>query len=88
MEIKPGLYTHFKGGRYKVIGRAYNSETLELMVVYMSLYHRPDREDHPTWVRPVTMFFGEVQKLEYVGPRFKFVDATGPFTCSDCSAEL
>ncbi|MEK6902297.1 MAG: DUF1653 domain-containing protein, partial [archaeon] len=36
-DVKLGLYQHFKGGNYRVVGIARHSETLEKMVVYESL---------------------------------------------------
>lgn len=64
-----GIYMHYKGMRYKVVGIARNSETLEELVVYQALYGT-----HELWVRPVIMF------LEYVvingkrQPRFKLIN--------------
>lgn len=51
MEIKPGIYRHFKGNEYKVLFTARHSETMEEMVVYQALYG-----EHGMWVRPVKMF--------------------------------
>ncbi len=36
--LKPGVYRHFKGNLYELIGVATHSETLEPMVVYRQLY--------------------------------------------------
>ena len=49
--LKPGKYTHFKGGHYELIGTATHSETLEEMVLYRSL-----STDGSLWVRPRTMW--------------------------------
>lgn len=49
--VKKGIYRHFKGNRYEVIGVAYHSETLEEMVVYKALYG-----DGRLWLRPADMF--------------------------------
>ena len=48
-----GVYRHYKGKMYRVLGMARHSETLEDMVVYQALY-----EDQKIWVRPAVMFFG------------------------------
>ncbi|WP_420844467.1 DUF1653 domain-containing protein [Idiomarina rhizosphaerae] len=37
MTIKPGIYEHYKGGRYRVIDTARQSETEEWMVLYQPL---------------------------------------------------
>lgn len=50
-------YRHFKGGFYKLIGLAKDSETLEEMVVYQALYG-----ERQMWVRPAEMFFGKVER--------------------------
>ena len=46
-----GLYRHFKGNLYEVIGFAVHSETLEDMVIYKPLYGEGN-----TWVRPLSMW--------------------------------
>lgn len=48
-----GLYKHYKGNIYEVLGIAKHSETLEDMVVYKATYQR-DGEN--LWVRPLKMF--------------------------------
>ena len=65
MDIQPGIYRHFKGNRYEVIGMANHSETMEPMVVYRALYG-----EHGLWVRPAAMWNEIVNKAEYHGPRF------------------
>lgn len=53
--ISPGIYKHYKGKLYKVIGQALHSETLEEMVVYKALY-KGDFPAGTLWVRPAVMF--------------------------------
>ena len=65
MDIQPGIYRHFKGNRYEVIGVANHSETMEPMVVYRALYG-----EQGLWVRPASMWNETVDKPEYHGPRF------------------
>lgn len=36
-EFKPGVYRHYKGGRYRALHRVKHHETGELFVVYVSL---------------------------------------------------
>lgn len=57
MEIKPGIYKHYKGKKYKVIGVAKHSETLEDMVVYEALYPNKIAK---LWVRPLSNFCEKV----------------------------
>ena len=67
-EIKiNGIYRHFKGDYYLVCDIAYNSETKEKMVVYRRLYG-----DGSLWVRPLDMFFSEVDKNKYPNEKQKY----------------
>ena len=65
MDIQPGIYRHFKGNRYELLGMAKHSETLEPMVVYRALYG-----EGGLWVRPAAMLNEIVDKPNYHGPRF------------------
>lgn len=69
MEIKPGKYRHFKGREYEVIGVASHSETLEPLVVYRALYG-----EGGLWVRPAVMWSETVEREDYHGPRFQYID--------------
>ena len=51
MDIQTGLYRHFKGNLYEVIGTALHSETREPMVVYRALYG-----EYGLWVCPAAMW--------------------------------
>lgn len=53
--IEKGIYKHFKGNMYEVVGIAKHSETLEEMVVYRALYG-----EGGLWVRPIEMWNEEV----------------------------
>ena len=60
-----GLYRHYKGLMYEVVGTARHSETLEPMTVYRALYG-----EHGLWVRPAAMFNGTVVVDGREQPRF------------------
>ena len=53
MKLESGLYKHYKGAIYEVIGIARHSETLEELVLYKATY-QSDGEN--LWVRPLAMF--------------------------------
>lgn len=70
MDLKKGLYRHYKGNLYEVLYTAQHSETEEWMVVYRALYG-----DEGVWVRPYKMF---TEKIELDGrtiKRFIFVES-------------
>lgn len=69
MEPKPGKYRHFKGKEYRVLGIASHSETLEPMVVYQALYG-----EGGLWVRPAAMWNETVDRDDYHGPRFTYIE--------------
>jgi len=54
-ETPIGLYRHYKGGQYEVIGTARHSETLEPLTLCRALYGA-----HGLWVRPAAMFNEQV----------------------------
>jgi hypothetical protein len=64
-EPLPGLYRHYKGNDYLVIGLARHSETLEPLVVYQALYG-----ERGLWVRPAAMFAEAVELGGKRVPRF------------------
>ena len=68
--IKTGLYRHYKGNDYEVIGTAKHSETLETLVVYKPLYN-----DTGMWVRPLGMFQEKVSLNGKMVSRFSFLEA-------------
>jgi len=68
--IEPGIYEHFKGPRYRVIGMCRHSETEEPLVVYQCLYG-----DYSLWVRPLDNFLETVEVDGEQVPRFERVQA-------------
>jgi hypothetical protein len=58
VDIAPGIYRHYKGKRYEVLGTARHSETFDVLVVYRALY---ENDLSQLWVRPVTLFTDEVE---------------------------
>lgn len=69
MNVDPGIYEHFKGHRYEVIGTGRHSESEEEYVFYRKLY-----DDHTYWLRPLAMFVEQVEYDGHVVPRFRRVD--------------
>ncbi len=55
IETPPGLYRHYKGLLYEVIGTVRHSEDLMPMTLYRALYG-----EKGLWVRPAAMFNEEV----------------------------
>ncbi|MPN50895.1 hypothetical protein SDC9_198535 [bioreactor metagenome] len=66
--IRAGIYRHYKGNYYQVLGEARHSETLESLVVYQALYG-----EYGLWVRPKAMFIENVLVAGKSRPRFCFV---------------
>ncbi len=72
-DLKPGVYKHFKGGLYEIIGVAMHTETEERFVVYKPL----DGEYAGLLrCRPYDMFAGLVERDGYSGPRFVLTAAS------------
>jgi hypothetical protein len=69
-ETPTGLYRHYKGGMYEVVGTARHSETLEPLTVYRALYGQKG-----LWVRPAAMFLERVTIDGVSQARFQAVSA-------------
>lgn len=70
MPLQPGLYRHYKGPEYRVLGVARHSENEEQVVVYQALYG-----EFGLWVRPLQMFCEEVVVDGETVPRFALIEA-------------
>lgn len=65
MSIPTGVYRHYKGNNYDVIGVATHSENDTKLVVYRPMYGAGD-----LWVRPLAMFTESVIVDGQSVPRF------------------
>ena len=67
--VANGLYRHFKGGMYEVIGVARHSEdNMEAMVVYRPI------DTNDLWVRPISMWNEIVSRNGFKHKRFTKVE--------------
>jgi hypothetical protein len=66
----PGLYRHYKGNLYEVLGTARHSETMEVFAVYKAL---EGAEGENLWIRPRQMFTELVLVNGTEVPRFALV---------------
>jgi hypothetical protein len=65
IETPQGVYRHYKGLMYEVVGTVRHSESLEPMTLYRALYG-----ERGLWVRPATMFNEDVVIDGVRQPRF------------------
>ena len=63
--VEKGIYCHYKGNEYEVLGMGKHTETHEDMVIYKALYGAGI-----IWSRPVDSFFEEVEYKGNKVPRF------------------
>ena len=68
-EPAPGIYRHYKGKIYEVLGTALHSETEEPLVVYRACYGKRGLR-----VRPLAMFVENVELNGKSQPRFARVE--------------
>jgi hypothetical protein len=73
MNLKKGIYRHFKGNFYEVLEVARHSETEEWFVVYRALYG-----EKGIWIRPLDNFCQTLERDGKKLPRFTY-DSAGEF---------
>ena len=71
MIITLGIYRHYKGNQYEVVGFAKHSETLEDMVIYKALYG-----EQGTWVRPLSMWDNPIEVDGKIVKRFEHITSS------------
>lgn len=67
-QITPGIYRHYKGNDYQVLGLVRHSENEEWLVLYKTLYG-----DFSSWVRPYAMFVENIEHNGVLQPRFQLI---------------
>jgi molecular chaperone GrpE len=65
--LKLGIYRHYKGGEYRILGEARLTDQEQKVVVYQSL------RDDQLWVRPLAEFCSKVEVGGETKPRFEFL---------------
>jgi len=66
MTVKTGIYRHYKGYLYRVLGVACHTEDSEQLVIYVD-------DDGVFWARPLEMFQEKVELDDGEVPRFTFL---------------
>jgi hypothetical protein len=66
--VELGIYKHYKGNLYQVIGIASHTETGEEMIVYQALYDK-----YQLWIRPKIMFCEQITYNNQNVYRFVFI---------------
>lgn len=69
---KDGVYRHFKGNEYVIVGFGKDTETEDIQVVYKRL----GESGGQIWIRPAAMFAEKIIRDGQEIPRFEFIGAT------------
>lgn len=72
LQLKPGVYEHYKGQKYVVLMTAMLEANLEPHVVYVPLYDAPDMPAR-VWLRPLDDFTASVDYHGLIRPRFRYL---------------
>lgn len=66
--MQKGVYRHYSGKEYLVLGEILREVDLTPLVVYQALY-----DDYTFWARPKEEFLEVLSSPHYSGPRFTFI---------------
>ncbi len=72
-DVYSGVYQHYKGGLYLVLGVAQHTETDEILMTYIPLYTQEDHKGPRLRVRPLKMFLEKITINGKKIPRFKYL---------------
>lgn len=67
--LEKGIYQHYKGNNYEVLGVGCHTESNEYFVVYQPLEKKSGMPE--LWLRPYEMFVENVEIEGKLVPRFK-----------------
>jgi len=67
-EIKKGIYRHYKGNEYRIIGEATETETKDDLVIYQDIH-----DQTRFWARPKTIFLAPAEVDGKKQPRFTWL---------------
>jgi hypothetical protein len=79
ISTQTGMYRHYKGGLYEVIGTVRHSEDLSPMTLYRALYGEAG-----LWVRPAAMFNEKVLLEGVLRPRFTYLGVSASSAAMAC----
>ncbi len=72
LSLKTGLYEHYKGNRYQVLGVGRHTEVDEYFVVYSPVSPKPGVP--AIWLRPYDMFIETIEVNGEIIPRFRKIE--------------
>lgn len=68
MTIEPGLYLHFKGNYYRVIGEVLDTDKNQLNILYQSVYGDYYCRSIEGWIEPAQDTYGnQIERYRRVG---------------------
>lgn len=73
--VKPGKYKHYRNKLYRVVGTAFDRDTLEEFIIYAQLYETAKHKKGTLWIRPKREFESFVNINGKKIKRFKFLEA-------------